>query len=237
AGEPVVFSPTVMKEANVVGDAMREAAEQIRLRESELRNKEKERRMVMRELSHRSKNLLAVIQAMVSNSLRMSPNPQQFQESFTERLAGLARSHDLLVKTDWGSVALAELIHTQLGAFDDPKRSRVAANGPKVLLSPHTAQHLGMAFHELATNALKYGALSVPEGRVAIDWTLRRKGGGETLLLRWQETGGPPVTEPTRRGFGSTVIERLVPSTPGSTSRLDWLETGLVWELELNIDS
>ncbi len=235
AGEPVSFSPTIMKEANVVGEAMREAAGQIRAREEELRKNEKERRMVMRELSHRSKNLLAVIQAMVSNSLRISPDPQQFRENLTERLAGLARSHDLLIKTDWGSVSLAELISTQLSAFDDPKRSRVSAHGPKVLLSPHTAQHLGMAFHELATNALKYGALSSPEGRIAIEWAIKQTREGDILLLRWQESGGPPVIAPQRRGFGSTVIERLVPSTPGSSSRVDWLATGLVWELELNL--
>jgi two-component sensor histidine kinase len=174
---------------------------------------------------------------MVSNSLRMSPDPRQFQESFTERLAGLARSHDLLVKTDWSSVALNELIHTQLSAFDDPKRSRVSAHGPKVLLSPQTAQHMGMAFHELATNALKYGALSVPRGRVDIEWSLKQGGGGDTLLLRWRETGGPQVSEPARRGFGSTVIERLVPSTPGSRSTLDWLPEGLVWELELKLEA
>ncbi|HSO48651.1 MAG TPA: sensor histidine kinase, partial [Rhizobiaceae bacterium] len=204
-------------------------------REEELRKKEEERRMVMRELSHRSKNLLAVIQAMVSNSLRMSPDPQQFRENLTERLAGLARSHDLLIKTDWGSVSLAELIATQLSAFDDPKRSRLTAHGPKVLLSPHTAQHLGMAFHELATNALKYGALSSPEGRVAIEWAVRQTRDGDILILRWQESGGPEVIAPQRRGFGSTVIERLVPSTPGSTSKVDWHASGLVWELELNL--
>ncbi len=235
AGEPVSFSPTVMKEANVVGEAMREAAGQIFAREDELRRNEQERRMVMRELSHRSKNLLAVIQAMVSNSLRMAPDPQQFRENLTERLAGLARSHDLLIKTDWGSVSLAELISTQLSAFDDPKKGRVHAHGPKVLLSPHTAQHLGMAFHELATNALKYGALSSPQGRVAIEWAVRQMREGEVLLLRWQESGGPAVSPPLKRGFGSTVIERLVPSTPGSTSKVDWLASGLVWELELNL--
>jgi len=235
-GEPVEFEHTSMQEANVVGEALKQASIEIQSREASLRDTEVQRRFVMRELSHRSKNLLAVIQAMVGNSLRMSPDPEQFKASLTERLAGLARSHDLLVQTDWSRVGLKELLKSHINAFDDPADSRLSMSGPKVLLSPQAAQHLGMAFHELATNALKYGALSRPAGRVTIRWDLKRtEGGKEILVLRWEETGGPKVKAPERRGFGSTVIEKFVASGPGSTSKLDWRREGLVWDLELEL--
>ncbi len=235
-GEPVEFQPTAMQEANVVGEALKQASSEIQSREASLRDTEVQRRFVMRELSHRSKNLLAVIQAMVGNSLRMAASPEQFKASLTERLAGLARSHDLLVQTDWSRVGLEELLKSHLSAFDDPADSRLAMAGPKVLLSPQAAQHLGMAFHELATNALKYGALSRPAGRVTIHWNLKPlEGDKHMLVLRWEETGGPRVKPPTRRGFGSTVIEKFVASGPGSTSKLEWRREGLVWNLEMEL--
>jgi two-component sensor histidine kinase len=173
---------------------------------------------------------------MVGNSLRMAPDPEQFKASLTERLAGLARSHDLLVQTDWSRVGLEELLKSHLSAFDDPSNSRISMGGPRVLLSPQAAQHLGMAFHELATNALKYGALSRPAGRVNIAWDLKPVDGEKQMLaLRWEETGGPKVKPPARRGFGSTVIERFVASGPGSSSHLDWRREGLIWNLELEL--
>jgi PAS domain S-box-containing protein len=164
-------------------------------------------RLLMRELTHRSKNLLAVIQAMARQTARHSGTIEGFLEQFSARLQALATSHDLLVQESWYGASLLELVRTQLGHYLDRNGSQIAMAGPSVLLKPEAAQSLGLALHELATNAAKYGALSVPGGAVQILWRkLQGSEGGIEIL--WSEDGGPAVKEPERRGFGSLVIER-----------------------------
>jgi two-component sensor histidine kinase len=222
-----------MKEANLVGEALSEAAQTIRAREAALRESEANMQIVMRELSHRSKNLLAIIQALVSQSARLSPNFEHFQTRFQERLAGLAHSHDLLVQQEWTSVPLDELLMAQLNPFTDALDQRLSIAGPQLLLKPQAAQSLGMAFHELATNAMKYGSLSVPSGRVRVLWERWIDGvGGARVRLRWEESGGPSPVAPARKGFGTVVIEKITPASLQGEVRIDWRREGLVWELD-----
>jgi two-component sensor histidine kinase/PAS domain-containing protein len=166
-------------------------------------------RLLMRELTHRSKNLLAVIQAMARQTARRVGTIDGFLEQFSARLQALARSHDLLVQEGWHGVALGELARSQLGHhLDRGGNAQISVEGPPVLLRPEAAQSLGLALHELATNAAKYGALSAESGRISIRWALLGNANPPNLEINWLETGGPAVTPPEHRGFGSLVIER-----------------------------
>jgi PAS domain S-box-containing protein len=164
-------------------------------------------RLLMRELTHRSKNLLAVIQAMARQSAKHAGSVERFLARFGERLQALARSHDLLVQESWHGASLNDLVRSQLGHYLDRKKSQVTVEGEDVQLKPEAAQSLGLALHELATNASKYGALSRVRGRASVAWKRLPPDRGRALELQWTECNGPKVVDPTRRGFGSMVIE------------------------------
>lgn len=165
-------------------------------------------RELLREITHRSKNLLAVIQSMARQTARHSDSMDNFLEHFSARLQALSASHDLLVQESWHGASLFELVRSQLGHYIDGKATQVSLQGPAVLLKPEAAQSLGLALHELATNAGKYGALSVPAGHVEIDWRMLPPVEGDGVEIVWSESGGPPVDTPDHRGFGTLVIER-----------------------------
>jgi two-component sensor histidine kinase len=162
-------------------------------------------RDLMRELTHRSKNLLAVIQSMARQTARHAAGIESFLDRFGERLQALAASHDLLVRASWYGASLSELVRSQLGHYLDRDEPQVTMAGPALLLKPEAAQSIGLALHELATNAAKYGALSLPGGHVTITWGRVLPAGVE---IEWSESGGPPVAEPKWRGFGSHLIEQ-----------------------------
>lgn len=168
-------------------------------------------RLLMRELTHRSKNLLAVIQAMARQTARHAESTESFLERFNARLQALATSHDLLIQEGWYGASLDDLTRRQLAQHLDGPAARVSAEGPAVHLKPIAAQSLGLALHELANNAEKYGALSVADGRVAITW--RRvhpspESPEDGVEIIWAESHGPNVNAPARRGFGSLVVEQ-----------------------------
>jgi len=165
-------------------------------------------RLLMRELTHRSKNLLAVIQAMARQTARRAETIDGFTERFGARLQALATSHDLLIQESWHGALLSDLVRSQLGHYLDREGSQFSIEGPSVFLKPEAAQNIGLALHELATNAAKYGALSVPSGRVSISWRRKPDGGSPGVEIIWVERGGPSVQPPDQRGFGSIVIER-----------------------------
>ncbi len=165
-------------------------------------------RLLMRELTHRSKNLLAVIQAMARQTARHSTSTELFLEQFEARLQALATSHDVLIEEGWHGASLAELVGRQLQQLPEPATSQIAIDGPTVLLKPEAAQALGFALHELAANARKFGSLSVPGGRVTISWRRVAQPEGDSVDLRWTERDGPKVEEPTHRRFGRAIIER-----------------------------
>jgi two-component sensor histidine kinase len=165
-------------------------------------------RLLMRELTHRSKNLLAVIQAMARQTARHVGSIDSFLEQFGARLQALARSHDLLVQEEWHGVSLAELIRSQLAPYLDRNSPQIMVEGPAVTLRPEAAQSLGLALHELAVNAVRYGALSTPSGRISIAWTWEAEREPPAVEILWTEIGGPQVVTPVQRGFGSLVVER-----------------------------
>jgi two-component sensor histidine kinase len=234
AARPVAYAPTVMREANTIGASIQQAAQTIGAREADLRRSRNEMRTVMRELTHRSLNLLTVIQLIARQSGRTTQDFGQFMDSFTARIAGLAQSHDLLVSEDWRSVSLDNLVHSQITAFMSRSDPRLHVGGPALDLRPQAVQHLGMALHELATNALKHGALSTASGRLDVHWQFAKDENGEDRLrMTWEETGGPPVERGAHNGFGYAVIETLAPTGLGGTAHLDWRREGLVWTLDV----
>ncbi len=174
---------------------------------TERKESEAHLRLLMRELTHRSKNLLAVIQAMARQTAKHTGNVDRFLQYFGERLQALARSHDLLVQESWHGASLEDLVRSQLAPYLGHKNSQVSVEGDDIQLRPEAAQSLGLALHELATNAAKHGALSRVRGHVDVSWKRLPAGEGGALALQWIESKGPKVSEPTRRGFGSMVIE------------------------------
>jgi len=189
-------------------------------------------RLLMREVTHRSLNLLAVIEAIMRQTAGNATSLADFESRFSARLQSLAGSHDLLVQEDWSGASLRALVRSQLGHFDDVAASQVEISGPPLLIQPDAAQHIGMAMHELAANAAKYGALSVPGGKVQIGWQVEAGPEGASVCrLTWVEVGGPPVMPPTRRGFGRIVIERTVARAVQGEAKVDYLPTGVRWEL------
>jgi two-component sensor histidine kinase len=184
-------------------------------------------RLLMRELTHRSKNLLAVIQAMARQTARRSQSVDKFTEEFAARLQALAASHDLLVQESWHGALLSDLVRSQLGHYLDRENSQISVDGPGVFLKPEAAQNIGLALHELATNAAKYGALSVPSGHVSITWGWAQDSSPNAAEIIWVESGGPAVSPPEQRGFGSVVIERNLAKTLDANVHLSFEPNGI----------
>ncbi|MBY0612213.1 MAG: PAS domain-containing protein [Beijerinckiaceae bacterium] len=201
---------------------------------TERKANEEQRQFLMRELTHRSKNLLAVVQSMARQTATMSQSMTDFQSRFSARLLGLATSHDLLLQEEWRGASIRQLVISQLGHLIDMIDSRILLSGPDGLLQPEAAQNIGLALHELSTNAAKYGALSNENGQVYIRWgILPCVGAEERFFIQWQEDGGPTVTPPQRRGFGHSVMERLVARALDGKVDLDFNPNGVVWRLEI----
>jgi PAS domain S-box-containing protein len=188
---------------------------------------------LMRELTHRSKNLLAVIQAMARQSLSLQTDPKDFVGRFSERLSSLAGSHDLLSIDDWAGASLTQLIRSQLQHFGDLLDTRILIKGADVILQPEAAQNIGIVLHELSTNAAKFGALSVETGIVIISWSIVSNGGEPRMRLNWREERGPPVQTPDHRGFGRMVMERIAGQALGGQSTATFAPDGVVWELDV----
>jgi len=184
-------------------------------------------RLLLRELTHRSKNLLAVIQAMARQTARHAGSIESFLNQFGARLQALAASHDLLVRESWYGASLGELVRSQLGAYIDADGGQIAIDGPDVALKPEAAQNLGLALHELAVNAAKFGALSVPQGRVSITWDRGNDSHASALELDWREELGPKVKIRRKKGFGSMVIERNLARALDAEVNLEFDPDGL----------
>ncbi len=180
------------------------------------RQADKTQALLIGELSHRDKNTLATVQAIATHSLRRSADPREFVTSFAGRIQSLAKAHDLLSETNWDGVALTGLIREQvlLGISD----SRITWSGPPIQLEAQRGLHLALVLHELGTNARKYGALSVPDGRLTITWQVLQPASGDELRLLWQEQNGPTPSLPSTRGFGTTVIEGSLAPHGGSAA-------------------
>jgi PAS domain S-box-containing protein len=184
-------------------------------------------RLLLRELTHRSKNLLAVIQALARQTARHATSVEGFVAQFDARVQALATSHDVLVEEGWHGASLAELAALQLRPFAGSPTHQISIQGPTVLLKPEAAQALGLALHELAHNAKQFGALSVSEGRVSMTWSRLLHPDGDSIALKWVEQGGPAVAAPVARRFGSTVIERNLERTFGGKVKLAFPVAGV----------
>ena len=202
------------------------------------KQREEHVRFLMRELTHRSKNLLAVIQAMARQSLMLHTTPEEFVARFSERLNGLAGSHDLLLSDDWAGASLIQLIRSQLQHYDDLFDTRIHLEGTDLILRPEAAQNIGIALHELSTNAAKFGALSVEGGTVTVSWTIVTAEGNERRMqMRWKERSGPPVILPAHNGFGRMVMDRIAGQALGGHSKSIFAPDGVCWELDVPVRS
>ena len=194
---------------------------------------EAHQRFLLQELSHRSKNLLTIVQSIANQTLRNSKDQKDFQHRFNGRLQGLAASNDLLARGNWRGSYLRELVEFQLAPFIDLSNPRLEIRGPEVSLSADAGQAIGLALHELATNAVKYGALSSPEGLLSVSWSVDPPPGATGLKLDWHERGGPSVAHPPKdKGFGHVVIKNMIEQAVGGSVELDFAEEGLHWSLQ-----
>jgi PAS domain S-box-containing protein len=191
---------------------------------------------ILRELSHRTKNLLAVVDAMARQTAKSGDNPS-FAEDFSARLQGLARSHDLLISSNWIGGPLEDHVRSQLGPFAPLDDRRVSISGPRLMLRPAAVQALGLAFHELATNASKYGALAQANGRICVEWDIETGGGMNTFMLSWLEHGLSAASNASRRrGFGYTVLMRVVPDSLSGEANYTFDDQGVRWRIKAPLD-
>lgn len=196
------------------------------------RETEERLRFMMREITHRTKNLLAVIESMARQTGGAATSLADFQGRFSARLHSLAASHDLLINENWQGAYLSDVVRSQIGDLTQLVDARIRLSGPPFQLTPVAAQNIGLAMHELSTNAAKFGALSNSDGMVDIRWEVASGERGERgLKIVWQESGGPPVAPPGNRGFGSTVIERIVARALEGSVVLTHEPGGLRWTL------
>lgn len=197
---------------------------------------EEQRALLMRELNHRSKNMLSIVLAIARAT---AGNPgRDFEDTFQERILSLAANQDLLVASDWQGVTLSDLVRSQLAHLEDLIGDRIALKGPSLIISAAASQSFSMALHELATNAVKYGALSNSDGRVDIEWGVREHDGeGRRFTMRWRETEGPTVVPPVRNGFGSTVIRDMIRLNLRGDARLQYDSAGVVWDFDCPIEN
>jgi two-component sensor histidine kinase len=195
---------------------------------------EERQRLLVRELNHRVKNTLATVQSIAAQSFRNGAASDAFRW-FEGRLMALSTAHDVLTRENWTGGSLREVVTQAVAPHDGATDPRFAIDGEDLLLPPKMALSLAMALHELCTNAAKYGALAGPRGRVAIDWRVQGSGAGRRLRLRWAEQDGPPVAPPSRKGFGSRLLERGLARELDAEVTLSFPSTGAVCEIDAPI--
>jgi PAS domain S-box-containing protein len=188
-----------------------------------------------REVNHRAKNILSVVMAMAQQT--KASTCAEYVALLGERIRSLSASYDLLVRNEWQNVALAELVRAQLAHFGGLLNGRIAAHGPELRVRSAAAQAIGMALHELSTNAAKYGALSTDTGRVDIAWRLERPLPKHRFIMEWSERGGPAVVAPTRRGFGWSVLCQMTKMSLGADVTLEYAPGGVFWRLDCPADT
>lgn len=193
--------------------------------------------LLINELNHRVKNTLAAVQSIARQTLRSGRSADQTLELFTARLVALSAAHNVLTRENWEGAGLREVAAGALEPFAEFGRDRIAVSGPDVRLGARAALGLSMALHELATNAAKYGSLSGDEGGVDVTWRLSGAKDEPRLELEWRETGGPPVTAPSRRGFGTRLLTQGLRGELGGSAELDFAAAGVVYRLRVGLDA
>ncbi|HEV7717556.1 MAG TPA: PAS domain S-box protein [Arsenicitalea sp.] len=216
----ITVSPVFDMEGNIIGASKVARDITDRMKSEEIRH------LLMREVAHRSKNMLAIVEAIVRQTASRSP-PADFAERLSQRLRSIAVSQDLLVNGEWSGVEITALVDGQLAHVDLPLGPRIQIAGPSLILKPAAAQTLGMALHELATNALEHGSLSNDRGHVELSWTLD----DATFDMQWIEFGGPPITQQPVAGFGETVLRRTTEGSLQGHAEHLYAPSGLRWRL------
>jgi two-component system, chemotaxis family, CheB/CheR fusion protein len=189
---------------------------------------EQHQRLLVDELNHRVKNMLTVVISLATNTLRRATTLEGFRDAFLGRIHALTAAYALLTRDGWSPIPVREILMEELKPFLAGERTNVVLTGPLVLLPPRAALALGLAAHELTTNAVKYGALSVPEGNVDVTWGVEANATRDRLVLKWVERNGPPVTPPDRRGFGMTLIERGFTHDVSGEVEVNFAKSGVV---------
>ncbi|WP_119680567.1 sensor histidine kinase [Indioceanicola profundi] len=199
---------------------------------TERKRAEARQKLLINELNHRVKNTLAVVQGLAHQSFRDGAPIAQARKSFEARLGALSVAHNLLTRQNWESALLGDTVAAAVNGTAGGNADRVTLLGPDILLAPQTAVSVGMAVHELCTNAIKYGALSNAKGQVSVRWEVQNNDSGRRLRLEWTESGGPPVEPPARRGFGSRMIERGLAAELSGEVRLNFRKEGVVCTID-----
>jgi two-component sensor histidine kinase len=202
----------------------------------ELRVALRDKELLINELNHRVKNTLATVQSITFQTLRTSSTPEQAKSAIEARLRALALAHDVLTNENWEAANLSEIVAQAVEPYRSQDPQRIHVLGAPARLPPRMALALAMALQELATNAVKYGALSNAAGEVRVDWELSSAQGAYHLRMKWEESGGPPVTQPRRYGFGTRLIERTLKQELNGDVRIEFAPTGLVCELHVPVD-
>lgn len=205
---------------------------------TERKGAEQRAKLLIDELNHRVKNTLATVQSLASQTARGAPTPQDFRERFEGRLIALSKAHDQLTQHHWESADLRDLLSGSFAPYPGAVPGRVSLRGEDIVLRPRAVLTLAMAVHELVTNAVKYGALSVPGGRIEIRWQpVEEPEGRKFLRIDWMEEGGPTVVEPQQRGFGSKLIEGSIAAELGGRARLTYAPEGLRCEMLIPLEA
>jgi PAS domain S-box-containing protein len=223
----LTVSPMLNAQGRIVG------ASKIARDITERKQAEARQLLLTRELHHRTQNIFSVVQAVISKSFAGRRTVEDARVAVLDRLHSLARTHTLLVEKEWQGTDLLDLVRSEMHPFTD----RVVMSGPTVVLSPQAAQSFALALHELATNAVKYGALSSPGGRVIIRWSVTKPNGSPLFTFHWQERDGPPVQPPVHKGFGSTVLEQVMAEYFEARARIDFAEAGVSYQVEGSLRS
>lgn len=244
-GEPVIaqedefirrdgsFFPVVYSAAPVRGDADAVGVVVVFRDVTERRAAQERERALAKEIAHRNRNLLGIIQTIVSRTLAEKQSPAEAREAIMQRLQAIAKSQTALESGGFSGASLKEITRLEFAAV----AGRIEAVGPEVLLNPRAAQTFSMLLHELGTNSMKYGALSSPAGKVKVEWSVEPANSGGQFRLQWVERGGPPVTPPAHEGFGSVLIDRIVAQDFGARPRVDFAPEGLRYEIEVPVSA
>jgi two-component sensor histidine kinase len=228
-GEPIRVPEHAPSEVGQVADAMAAASQA-------LAEKDRRQTLLINELNHRVKNTLATVQTMARLTARSAPDHDAYKESLEARILALSKTHNLLTEAAWETVSLRDVLRAELEPYDDGSSRRVVLEGPAVPLAPRVAVAMGMAAHELTTNAAKHGSLSVSEGSVRVRWELTTNGDGTHLHLTWKETGGPAVRQPSRTGFGSRLLQQGIARDLDGETHLDFAVEGLGCRMLVSLD-
>ena len=191
---------------------------------------EDHQRLLINELNHRVKNTLAIVQSVAMQTFGSTDSAAR--QAFEGRLDALAGAHNLLTERSWEAASLTQVVEQTLGRGCGADPTRIETQGPDLALAPRTAVSIAMALHELCTNAMKYGAMSGPGGKVSVRWSIEERGGEQRLRLTWEESGGPAVGEPARRGFGTRMIERGLAAELGGTARIEFAPGGVICRVD-----